>query len=88
MDIDYYRRSWCYKDGSYYFYKSDFAFYELLLKELFEEFNLKCVDFLLASYQNNLGVMYQRGTGISKNFKKVSYSLFLLSNSSSLSSIK
>lgn len=63
MDIDYYRRSWCYKDGSYYFYKSDFAFYELLLKELFEEFNLKCVDFLLASYQNNLGVM-------SKNFRR------------------
>lgn len=55
--------NWYVIDDELYYFKRHFIFNELLLSELAREFNVKCVDFKLATDGEHIGV-------ISKNFRK------------------
>jgi len=54
---------WYILDHVYNYFKTNDAFNELLMVELFKEFNLKCLEYQIAKDNNKIGI-------ISKNFRK------------------
>jgi hypothetical protein len=60
---------WYILENIYFYFKKNDAFNELLMAELFKEFNLKCLEYQIAKDNNKIGIL-------SKNFRKRGTSYF------------
>ena len=61
--------NWYLLDGNLFYFKTDYIFNEIFLSELAHEFNVKCVQFMLAKDGKNLGI-------ISRNFRKKTFNYY------------
>lgn len=61
--------NWYLLHGKLFYFKTDFIFNEIFLSELAQEFNVKCVQFMLAKDGKNVGI-------ISGNFRKKTFNYY------------
>lgn len=61
--------NWYLLNGKLFYFKTDFIFNEIFLSELAKEFDVKCVKFMLAKDEKNIGI-------ISRNFRKKTFNYF------------
>lgn len=61
--------NWYLLHGKLFYFKTDYIFNEIFLSELAHEFNIKCVQFMLAKDGKNVGV-------ISQNFRKKTFDYY------------
>lgn len=61
--------NWYLLHGKLFYFKTDFIFNEIFLSELAHEFNVRCVQFMLAKDGKNVGV-------ISRNFRKKTFNYY------------